>query len=124
MKDKPSTTAATERVVTLGVCPPDDVKRRFMGAFGGEDQGAQISFESPALMFKVLAGRRWDLLNLLTGAGPLTIREVARRAHRDVKAVHSDVQALLKAGILRKTAEGKIVFPFDAIHVDFMLKAA
>jgi len=31
--------------------------------------------------------------------------------------------ALLNAGILRKTDDG-IVFPFDAIRVDVMLKAA
>ena len=43
---------------------------------------------------------------------------------RDVKAVHGDVQALLKAGIVQKTDKGLILFPFDAIHVDFILKAA
>ena len=45
----------------------------------------RISFESPALLFKVLTGKRWKLLNALTGAGPLTIREAARRVARDVK---------------------------------------
>jgi predicted transcriptional regulator len=43
---------------------------------------------------------------------------------RDVKAVHGDVHALLAAGVLRRNADGKIEFPFDAVHVDFMLKAA
>ena len=43
---------------------------------------------------------------------------------RDVKAVHSDVQMLLNVGILQKTDKGQIEFPFDALHVDFMLKAA
>jgi len=38
--------------------------------------------------------------------------------------VHRDVHALLVAGILRKDAGGKIEFPFDAVHVDFMFKAA
>ena len=47
--------------------------------------------------------------------------EAARRAGRDIKAVHGDIQCLLKAGILEKTDEGKVVFPFDAVHVDFML---
>ena len=48
----------------------------------------------------------------------------ARRIGRDVKAVHGDVAALLAAGILQKTADGKIVFPFDAIRVDMLLRAA
>jgi predicted transcriptional regulator len=42
---------------------------------------------------------------------------------RDVKAVHSDVHALLKAGVLHK-AEGKIVFPYDALRLDVTLHAA
>ncbi len=60
----------------------------------------------------------------MTGAGPITIREAARRLERDVKAVHGDVHALLNAGILQKTENGRIVFPFEAVHVDFMLQAA
>ena len=54
----------------------------------------------------------------------MTIREAARRVGRDVKAVHGDVRALLNAGLLDKTEDGKIVFPYDAIHVDFVVKAA
>jgi predicted transcriptional regulator len=54
----------------------------------------------------------------------VTIREAARRVGRDVKAVHGDVHALLHAGLLDKTKDGKIVFPYDAIHVDFAVKAA
>jgi predicted transcriptional regulator len=46
------------------------------------------SFESPELLFKVLSGKRWELLNALTGAGAMPIREAARRVERDVKAVH------------------------------------
>jgi predicted transcriptional regulator len=83
-----------------------------------------ISFASPALLFKVLTGKRWDLLNMMTGAGPMTIREASRKLGRDVKAIHSDVHALLKTGILQKTHNGRIEFPFDAVHVDFTLKAA
>ncbi len=73
---------------------------------------------------KSLTVKRWQLIEALTGAGPVTIREAARRVQRDVKAVHGDVHALLNAGLLDKTEDGKIVFPYDAIHVDFMVKAA
>lgn len=59
----------------------------------------------------------------MTGGGAMTLREAARRAGRDVKAVHGDVHALLAAGVLRKNVDGKIQFPFDAVHVDFVLKA-
>jgi len=43
---------------------------------------------------------------------------------RDVKAVNGDVQALLNAGILDKTETKRIVFPFEAIRVEFTLHAA
>lgn len=112
------------RTVTLDVSSRENTNRRFLRAFEGEVQGDFISFESPALLFKVLSGKRWELLNLMTGSGALTIRELARRLGRDVKAVHGDVHALLNAGILQKTESGQIVFPFDALHVDFMLQEA
>jgi predicted transcriptional regulator len=60
----------------------------------------------------------------MTAAGPIAIREVARRVARDVKSVHGDIQALLKAGVLDRTDDGRIVFPYDEIHVDFVLRAA
>ena len=112
------------RTVTLEVSSREKANHRFQRAFKGEPQGAFISFETPGLLFKVLSGKRWDLLKVMTGAGQLTIREAARRLGRDVKAVHGDVHALLRTGILQKTENGRIVFPFDAIHVDFMLRAA
>ncbi|QXP83122.1 hypothetical protein [Methylococcus sp. Mc7] len=54
----------------------------------------------------------------------MTIREVSRRVGRDVKAVHGDVKTLLNAGLLDKTEAGKVVFPYDSVHVDFVMKAA
>ena len=60
----------------------------------------------------------------MAGQGSVAIREIARRAKRDVRAVHSDVHLLLRVGVLQKTANGGVEFPYDAIHVDFLLKAA
>jgi predicted transcriptional regulator len=56
--------------------------------------------------------------------GAMAILEIARRAERDVRAVHSDIHVLIRAGILEKPAEDGVLFPYDAIHVDFLLKAA
>jgi predicted transcriptional regulator len=112
------------RTVTLEVSSREEANRRLLRAFEGEPQGAFISFETPALLFKVLTQKRWELLSVLTGAGPVTLREAARRVERDVKAVHGDVHVLLNAGLLQKTTEGRILFPFDAVRVNFVLKAA
>jgi predicted transcriptional regulator len=112
------------KTVILEVASRERTKKRILKAFKGEPQGAFISFESPDILFKTLSGKRWELIKIMTGAGPMTIREAARRLNRDVKAVHGDIQVLLKTGILQKTEDNLIVFPYDVIHVDFMLKAA
>ena len=72
----------------------------------------------------MLTAKRWELLKTLCGAGPVSIREAARRVGRDVKAVHGDVTALLNAGVLDRTEDGRIIFPFEAVKVEFMLQAA
>jgi predicted transcriptional regulator len=75
-------------------------------------------------MWKILTPKCWEIIRAMTGAGPLSIREVARRVTCDVKAVHGDVTAQIKAGVIDKTDEGKVDFPYDRVHVDFEIKAA
>ncbi|MBU2754173.1 transcriptional regulator [Acidithiobacillus sp. CV18-2] len=82
----------------------------------------RLSFDSPELLWKVLTAKRWEILKVMTGVGPLPLREIARRTNRDVKSVHTDVHALLDAGIIDRDARG-FRFPYDAVHVDFFLKA-
>jgi len=112
------------KTVTLSVATRDSVTRRALDAFSGKRRGAHISFASADLVWKVLTAKRWELLKAMAGGGAMTLREAARRADRDVKGVHGDAHALLAAGILRKNEDGKIEFPFDAVHVDFLLEAA
>jgi predicted transcriptional regulator len=111
------------KIVTLQVASLDEVKHRAQEAFHGRKQGMRLTFASPELLFKLLTAKRWEPIRAMTGAGPVAIREAARRVNRDVKAVHGDVQAPLKAGVLQKS-NGKIVFLFDTIRVDVTLRAA
>jgi predicted transcriptional regulator len=112
------------KTVTLSVASREDVTRRALAAFDGQPQGAHVSFASVDLLWRTLTRRRWELLQAMTGQGPMTIREAARRVGRDVKAVHGDVHALLDAGVLDRDNSGRIAFPYDAVHVDFMLTKA
>lgn len=105
--------------VTIGVSSLDEAMRRFERAFRGEYQGSFRTFASLELLWKVLAPKRMELIRAMTGAGPMSIREAARRVGRDVKAVHGDIHSLLKAGILDRTDDGRVVFPFDAVKVEF-----
>jgi len=119
-----SVEAEAMRTVTLEIASAEDVKRRALAALKGKPQSARISFAAPELLWKVLTAKRWELLKAMAGEGPLSMREVARRVGRDVKAVHGDVHALLDAGLLDRTEKGRIEFPFDAVRVDFTLRAA
>lgn len=114
------------KTVTLDVRAPADAMADFSRAWktGKARKTARISFATPELLWKVLTEKRWELLKVLCGAGPLSIREAARRAGRDVKAVHGDITALLNAGVLDRTDDGQIVFPFEAVKVEFLLQAA
>lgn len=112
------------RTVTLGVSSIEETQRQAAAAFRGERVGEFISFASVELLWKVLTVKRWDILQVMTGQGEMTIRELARRTNRDVKAVHGDVQALLAAGVLDRTDSGHVIFPYDAVHVDFTLRKA
>jgi predicted transcriptional regulator len=114
------------RTVTLDVRDPRETMKDFVRVWktGTAERSARISFASPELLWKVLTARRWQILRALCGAGPVSIREAARRVGRDVKAVHGDVTALLDAGVLDRAPGGRVVFPYEAVKVEFVLRAA
>ena len=114
------------KTLTLDVRSPAESMDDFLQTWKSDkpQKSARISFATPELLWKVLTAKRWELLKALCGAGPVSIREAARRVGRDVKAVHSDVTALLNAGVLDHAEGGGIVFPFEAIKVEFLLQAA
>lgn len=114
------------KTVTLEVRSPEDAMAGFAAAWksGKAEPTARIAFATPELLWQVLTAKRWELLKALCGIGPVSIREAARRVGRDVKAVHGDVTALLNAGVLDRAEGGGIVFPFEAVKVEFMLRAA
>lgn len=99
-----------------------DASRAMTTGRGGRE--SRISLATPELLGQVVTAKRWALLKLLCGVGPISIRETARHAGRDLKAVHGDVEARLDAGVLDRTSAGQIEFPFDAVKVEFVLRAA
>lgn len=114
------------KTVILDVRAPADSMADFVRVWktGKAEKAARISFATPELLWQVLTAKRWELLKALCGAGSVSIREAARRVGRDVKAVHTDVTALLNAGILERAEGGGIVFPFEVVKVEFILQAA
>lgn len=114
------------KTVILDVRSPEEAMQDFVHVWktGKARKDARISFATPELLWKVLTSKRWELLKALCGAGPVTVREAAKRVDRDVKGVHGDLTALRKAGVIDRTEAGQVEFPYEAVKVEFMLKAA
>ena len=112
------------KTVILGVRAIEEVTADILRHANAEaDVTPRIDFETHEALWSLLNEKRWDILKAMAGAGPLSIREVARRVERDVKAVHGDVTALIQSGVVDRH-EGGVVFPYDTIHVDYTLHAA
>jgi predicted transcriptional regulator len=112
------------KTVAVGVSSIRDVQRLTAAAFRGQRQGAYISFASDEILWKTITPKRWSILKSMAGQAPMAIREIARRVDRDVRAVHSDVNVLLNAGLVERTDDGRVHLPYDAIHVNFVLSTA
>ena len=75
------------RTVVLEVRSPAESMANFVQSWkaGKPQRPARIGFASPELLWQVLTAKRWELLKVLCGAGPISIREAARRVERNVK---------------------------------------
>lgn len=87
----------------------------------------RYSFRSAESFLATLTPQRWALLQGLLGEEGLSLRALARKTGRDVRAVHADVHRLLAQGLLDKRDDGRLALPFgevfDEIHVDFTVQA-
>ncbi len=84
---------------------------------------ARLDFRNLEDALHLLTEKRWHILKEMTGAGPLAIREIARRMKRDVRAVHSDITQLYRNGVIDKTEDGKMILPYEVIRLDFTFDA-
>ncbi|MEZ5787319.1 MAG: hypothetical protein R3D62_12825 [Xanthobacteraceae bacterium] len=111
------------KTVTLQIARLDEVKQRARRLSRPQARGA-YQFCQTGASVSASDGKAVGPDPLLGWCRTADDRGVARRLKRDVKAVHGDVKALLAAGITAKTENGHIVFPFDAIRIDVILRAA
>lgn len=112
-------------MTTLNICitTVDEINSRFIATVEGDEsaRGHFLSFLSWNLLHDTLSPNRMEIIKSMTGIGKVSIREVARRVNRDVRAVHSDVKKLISQGVIEKSEDG-IIFPYDDIHFDFTLR--
>lgn len=113
--------AGSLKTVVIEVRPREETEglvQRVLAA-GEAARSARIGFASWDDLHKVLAPKRMAIVRTMAGAGPLSIREIARRVGRDFKGVHSDVTMLAGNGIIDRTDDGKVVFPFEQLRVEY-----
>jgi predicted transcriptional regulator len=114
-----------DKQLTIDVSSVDEAKQRMKAAFRGQAaKTARYSFRSREDLLRTLSPNRWGLIEAMTGAGPLGVRELARRVKRDIKSVHTDAQTLVLCGLIDKADDGKLTFPYNAVQVNFMVAAA
>jgi predicted transcriptional regulator len=104
-----------------------DRARRAVRAIDAGDfspQPAELSFESPELLFKVLTANRWALLKELKANGPSSIRATAARLGRDYRGVHADVHALIDVGLIERDSERKVFVPWSRITTELAMDQA
>jgi predicted transcriptional regulator len=110
-----------DRTVTISVSSRSASRARFLAAAKGEKQGHFIVFQKASELAKLLTDNRVGILEAMAGKGTLSIRGVAGLVERDVKAVYTDVRALVDAGVLDQKDDG-VEFPYSAVHVDFTIQ--
>lgn len=113
------------RVLEIRVAPPRDALDRFEAAWNRLAEGERVrsyhvlSLENLPALTRALSPARWALLGALRDGGACSVYELARRLKRDYKNVHTDVAALMEAGVLERDAQDKLSVPWDAVRAEF-----
>lgn len=102
-----------------------DMGRRFADAWNRAVAGEHVdethlTFLDLETMLATLSPKRLELLRDVRRHGPGSIKSVATRLKRDYKNVYSDVQVLLKAGLLEKDGP-RIRAPWDEVSASLAL---
>ncbi len=87
-------------------------------------ENEHLSFTTYEQFIAALSDKRMELLSVLKGLGPSSIRALSKRLARDYKSVHGDVGRLMEIGLIEKREDGLIEAPYDKIISEINLKAA
>jgi predicted transcriptional regulator len=115
--------------VTFEIEAASSFEARALGIARALDRGeavpaqAHLSFPDMETLLTVLTPKRFTLLRILRQIGPSSIRALAAAAGRDYKAVHGDVSALIKEGLIERQAVDRIAVLWDSLGADFRLAA-
>ena len=85
------------------------------------EPAARLDFDSLDDAWLLFNSERRAILQVMAAAGPLTIRQIARRVGREVRAVQTDVQLLFLGGVVDRTENGRVVLPYENIRFEVTL---
>ena len=80
-----------------------------------------IGFRTMAQFGEAFTPKRWELVEVLKAAGPLTIYALAKQLGRHYRNVHKDVTALMQWTVIEKNDAGRVFVPWDEIDVRWPL---
>ena len=116
---------AKGEILELRVGDARDALDRFEAAWNRRTEGRRggalhvLSLPDLPLLLKTLTPARWELMDRLRAAGPLSIYELARRLERDYKNVHTDVTRLAELGLVERASDGRVSVPWDVVRGEF-----
>ena len=117
--------AGLAKVLELRVGDARDALDRFEAAWNRRNEGRKLerlrvlSVEDLPLLLRTLTPARWELIDRLREAGPLSIYQLAKLLRRDYKNVHTDVTALARIGLIEKQDDARVSVPWDVVRAEF-----
>ena len=117
----------TSKILHIEIQSARSALDRFGTALEGVREGRTvdpwfgIGFETMAQFGEVFTPKRWELVEALKAAGPLTIYALAKQLNRHYRNVHKDVTALIEWSVIEKDEDGRIFVPWDEIDVRWPL---
>ena len=110
------------KLLQLRLGTPGDALDRFEAAWNRRTEGRSpihvLSVGDLPLLLRTLTPARWQLLERLREAGPLSIYELAKRLGRDYKNVHTDVSRLAAIALIEREG-GRVHVPWDVVRAEF-----
>jgi predicted transcriptional regulator len=80
-----------------------------------------LSFPSLPDLMRHLSPARWEMLQRLNAAGPLSVFALAKLLGRDYKNVHTDVARFVEMGLVEKRVDGRVAVPWNAVRAELRL---
>lgn len=95
----------------------DTAAAQIAAAESGAEADYRLYFESARTLFSELTPARIELLDTLRRQGACSVYALAKAAGRNYSNVHADVTALEVLGLVRRTGDGAVEMPFEAVEI-------